>query len=327
MPMTMPSAPTTAWPPRHRHRGHGDPFGDAHLDTVPGQCRLDLRFCDRRQGLERGLGPTELEVERAGGPGAARPPRAPPARHAGRAGRCPPRRCGRRRAAACGSRRGRRPRAGPHRRASSAGGAGGGPRRAARRRGGRRSADRPRAATRWAPVRQPQAQRGSRPARAAGADLGVGADGRMGGAALKSRPLVEGCRSRWPGRSRPARSRGGGRHRSRRAPGGAPRCMRAKTSSARPPGSAWMKLACLVGDLGACPSAGPWPRRPRPGARRSRRAGLVNTEPALDPPGWLLAPPAHDLGEGGLAGGRIARPRARAVAATTTLVAARFERR
>ena len=53
-----------------------------------------------------------------------------------------------------------------------------------------------------------------------------------------------------------------------------------------PPGSAWMKLACLA-DTSAVPSRKPF----RPHASISRPAespgGLVKTDPALLPPGWL----------------------------------------
>ena len=50
-------------------------------------------------------------------------------------------------------------------------------------------------------------------------------------------------------------------------------------------------------------------RRPfSPAASTSRPAespgGLVNTEPAFGPPGWLLPPPAHDLGDQRLGRGR-----------------------
>src|SRR5690606_17393219 len=62
--------------------------------------------------------------------------------------------------------------------------------------------------------------------------------------------------------------------------------IRASTSSARPPSSAWMKLACLV-DTEAVPT-----RRPLAPAWSMRRpaespSGLVKTDPALGPPGWL----------------------------------------
>ena len=60
---------------------------------------------------------------------------------------------------------------------------------------------------------------------------------------------------------------------------------RARTSSARPPLSAWMKLACFS-ETWAVPRRKPF----SPAASISRPAespaGLVNTEPALDPPGW-----------------------------------------
>ncbi len=61
--------------------------------------------------------------------------------------------------------------------------------------------------------------------------------------------------------------------------------MSARTSSARPPLSAWMKLACFS-ETCAVPSRKPF----RPAASISRPAespgGLMNTEPALEPPGW-----------------------------------------
>ena len=61
--------------------------------------------------------------------------------------------------------------------------------------------------------------------------------------------------------------------------------MSAATSSAAPPGSAWMKLACLS-DTAAVPIRSPL----APAASISRPAespgGLVNTDPAFWPPGW-----------------------------------------
>ena len=64
------------------------------------------------------------------------------------------------------------------------------------------------------------------------------------------------------------------------------RSMTRRTSSAEPPRSAWMKLACL-GETSAVPMRRPF--RPQASIRRPAEssAGLVNTEPALAPPGWL----------------------------------------
>ena len=92
--------------------------------------------------------------------------------------------------------------------------------------------------------------------------------------------------------------------------------IRASTSSAGPPSSAWMKLACFV-DTSAVPS-----RRPLQPAASIRRpaespGGLVNTEPALWPPGWLARRHRTISASCGLAGaasrpgGGEARPRPR----------------
>ena len=60
-----------------------------------------------------------------------------------------------------------------------------------------------------------------------------------------------------------------------------------RTSSAEPPSSAWMKLACFVETLGPMPEPEALAARPRRSAARpSRPGGLVKTEPALLPPGW-----------------------------------------
>ena len=101
---------------------------------------------------------------------------------------------------------------------------------------------------------------------------------------MNPRSQVEGwCRP--DRRSRPAGSRSRGRRRRGRATRRRTSAMSATMSAARPPSSAWMKLACL-GDTSAEPS-----RRPRAPAASMRRpaespGGLVNTEPALAPPGW-----------------------------------------
>ena len=100
-----------------------------------------------------------------------------------------------------------------------------------------------------------------------------------------------------------------------RAPATSP--MSARTSSARPPSSAWMKLACLV-DTAAVPC-----RRPLPPAASMRRpaespGGLVNTEPAFGPPGWLARRQAHDLGELGAAPLGVAGARGPGSAASTS---------
>ncbi len=98
--------------------------------------------------------------------------------------------------------------------------------------------------------------------------------------------------------------------------------MRASTSSARPPGSAWMKLACLVDT-----SAGPTRRPLAPATSMSRPAespsGLVNTEPAFGPAGLVVPPPAHDLGDLGRRRVGVARRQARTSARTTTCVGTR----
>src|SRR5262249_19014121 len=70
--------------------------------------------------------------------------------------------------------------------------------------------------------------------------------------------------------------------------------IRSRTSSAEPPGSAWMKLACL-GDTIALPC-----RRPlRPAESISRPAespaGWGHPGPAVSPPGRVLPPPFHAL--------------------------------
>ena len=59
----------------------------------------------------------------------------------------------------------------------------------------------------------------------------------------------------------------------------------AATSSAEPPSSAWMKLACFS-DTRAVPRRTPF--SPAASTRRPAESpgGLVNTEPALLPPGW-----------------------------------------
>ena len=70
-----------------------------------------------------------------------------------------------------------------------------------------------------------------------------------------------------------------------------------RTSSAEPPGSAWMKLACL-GETSAVPIRKPF----NPQASISRPAespgGLVNTDPALLPARLVGPPPADDLVDG-----------------------------
>ena len=79
-------------------------------------------------------------------------------------------------------------------------------------------------------------------------------------------------------------------------PGAAPRAIRATMSSAEPPSSAWMKLACL-GDT----SAVPMPQALAPGGvdqptgRVARRVGEHRA--GVGAAGLVLAPPAHDLGD------------------------------
>ena len=80
----------------------------------------------------------------------------------------------------------------------------------------------------------------------------------------------------------------------------------AHTSSADPPSSAWMKLACL-GDTSAVPS-----RRPLHAGRVDQAAGRVARRVGEHRPGVLAArlvlpAPPHDLGDLGLAGGAVAR--------------------
>ena len=88
------------------------------------------------------------------------------------------------------------------------------------------------------------------------------------------------ARRRWPGHHRPARGRSG-----------------ATTSSADPPGSAWMKLACL-GDTS---------RRPQPEALQpagvdqpsGRVPGRIGEHrPGVAPPGLVGPAPPHDLLDG-----------------------------
>ena len=57
------------------------------------------------------------------------------------------------------------------------------------------------------------------------------------------------------------------------------------TSSARPPLSAWMKLACFS-DTCAVPSRKPFSPADSISRPAESSSGLVNTEPALAPPGW-----------------------------------------
>ena len=89
----------------------------------------------------------------------------------------------------------------------------------------------------------------------------------------RSRAVGSRCAGRNPSRPRPARERGAS----------VPR-----TSSAVPPSSAWMKLACLS-DTCAEPSRSP--RSPTSSmsapALTSPGTGLTNTDPAFWPPGWL----------------------------------------
>ena len=101
--------------------------------------------------------------------------------------------------------------------------------------------------------------------------------------------------------------------------------IRASTSSADPPGSAWTKLACFVDT-----SAVPWRRPLQPAASIRRPAespgGFVNTDPAFWPPGWLARRQAtiSDSVRSPAPRSPAARP---SVAATTTWVAATAERR
>ena len=184
--------------------------------------------------------------------------------------------------------------------------------------------------SRRAPRRRP------RPARAAGARrraAGVGDAATTGTAARRRRGRVRG---RTPVRGRahrvltPAPDREvvvveadhpqlghQRRRRWRRAPAVAPPITSARTSSAVAPASAWKKLACF-GETTAPPT-----RRPLSPSASMRRPGGVarrvgEHRARVGAPGLVLPPPAHDLGDLGLAGGDVAVDRPGTSAPVTT---------
>ena len=340
---STPSRPTSGGLPAAR-RPDGDDddrprptSGARRRPARPGPARLtcDRRGCRAtprhlasatpRQGLDGRGDRAGVDVERAGAAcrrRPRRPPRRPPT--AARRRRRRPGR-GRRRAAACGSAARRRRRRRRRQRRRRAGAAGGGPRRAGRRRGGRacagRGRRRGRARRRLVGGRRRRAGSAPAPTVRGGRAPAVRGPARSTATSLNPRPLLEGCR-----RSRRARSRACSSTPKRVGDPAAHLGHQGADVVGRPPASAWMKLACLV-DTSAVPI-----RRPlHPAASMSRPAespgGLVNTDPAFGPPGWLLAPPAHDLGELGARRGPVAgRERERGVDHDAAS-ARRFERR
>ena len=106
-------------------------------------------------------------------------------------------------------------------------------------------------------------------------------------------------------RSRPAGSRARGRRPSARRPGAGRSCISANTSSAEPPSSAWMKLACLVDTAAVprrtalAPGGVDQPAGGVAGRVREHRAGVLAA-------GLVGPTPAHDLGDLGLGLGSVA---------------------
>ena len=116
-------------------------------------------------------------------------------------------------------------------------------------------------------------------------------DGRGGSSTttLMTHPMARARRCR----SRPGAPRASAARRTPLAPAPATSRIKRSTSSADPPSSAWMKLACFS-ETRAVPTRKPL--RPASSMRRPAESpsGFVNTEPAFCPPGWFAAAPAHD---------------------------------
>ena len=108
------------------------------------------------------------------------------------------------------------------------------------------------------------------------------------------------------GRTRPGRSRGRGRRRCAARTRARTSPMSAHTSSAEPPSSAWMKLACLVDTSArAEPQALAAGRVDQPAGRVARRVGEHRA--GVLAAGLVRPAPPDDLGDLGLAGGAVAR--------------------